>query len=103
MTKLANNLRPIHPGEMLREDILPGANLSVSAAAKRLGVSRQMLNDIVCEKRPLSAAMCLRIAKLFGSTPDFWMRLQATYDLKKAAADKAIAKSISRIEPVSVP
>lgn len=99
---MTNNLRPIHPGEMLREDILPAADLSVAAAAKALGVSRQMLNDIISEKRPLSAAMCLRIAKLFRSTPEFWMRLQSAYDLKKAAADKEVRKSITRIRPLSL-
>jgi addiction module HigA family antidote len=78
----------IHPGEVLREDVLPEVGLSVSAAAKALGVSRQMLHDILAERKPLSAAMCLKISRLFGSSPEMWIRLQASFDLKKAAQDK---------------
>lgn len=59
--------------------------MSAAAAAKALGVSRQMIHDILGERKPLSAVMCLRISRLFGSTPEFWIRLQAEYDLKKAA------------------
>ena len=57
-----NGLPPVHPGEIIREDILPSAGLSVTAAAKALGVSRQMLHDILAGRRPLSAVMCLKVA-----------------------------------------
>jgi len=77
-----NRLPSVHPGEILREDILPETGLSAAATARALGVSRQMVHDIFAERRPLSAAMCLKISRLFGSTPHFWMRLQANYDLK---------------------
>ena len=83
-------LPPIHPGEFLREDILPETGLSVSAAARALGVSRQMLHEILAERKPLSAVMCLKISRPFGSSPEMWMRLQASYDLKKAARDKRV-------------
>ena len=79
-----NGPPPIHPGEIIREDILPEVGLTVTAAAKALGVSRQMLHGILAERRPLSAVMCLRISRLFGSSPEMWMRLQATYTLKKS-------------------
>ena len=82
-----NSLPPVHPGEIIREDILPEVGLSVTATAKALGVSRQMVHDILAERKPLSAVMCLKFSRLFGSTPQFWMRLQAEYDLKKAASD----------------
>jgi addiction module HigA family antidote len=59
-----------------------------------------MLHGILAEKRPLSGAMCLRLARLFGSTPDFWMRLQAAYDLAKASSDRKLMTRISRIVPV---
>ena len=72
-----NRLPPVHPGEIIREDALPEMGLSVTAAAKALGVSRQMLHDILAERKPLSAVMCLKISRLLGSTPEFWMRLQA--------------------------
>ncbi len=77
-----NKLPPIHPGEILREDILPSTGLSMTATAKTLGLSRQMLHDILAERKPLSAVMCLKVSRLFGSTPEFWIQLQSTYDLK---------------------
>jgi addiction module HigA family antidote len=81
-------LPPVHPGEILKEDVLPSVGMSVPTAAKALGVSRQMLHDILAERKPLSAIMCLKVARLFGSSPEVWMRLQATYDLRKAAQNR---------------
>ena len=98
-----NGLPPVHPGEILREDVLPEVGLSVMATAKALGVSRQMLHDILAERRPLSAVMCLKLSRLLGSTPDFWMRLQAEYDLKRAAQDKKVMKRVAQIVPVKPP
>jgi addiction module HigA family antidote len=97
-----NRLPPVHPGEIIREDILPEVGLSVTAVAKSLGVSRQMVHDILAERRPLSAVMCLKIARLFGSTPEFWMRLQAEYDLKKAAQDRKVMTRVARIVPLKL-
>ena len=98
-----NQLRPVHPGEIIREDILPSAGLSVVATAKALGVSRQMLHDILAERRPLSVLMCLKLSRLFGSSPDFWMRLQAAYDLKMAQQDKKLMDRVAGIVPVTLP
>ena len=98
--KKRNALPPVHPGEIIREDILPQCGLSVTAVAKALGVSRQMLHDILAERKPLSAVMCLKVSRLFGSTPEFWIRLQAEYDLKKAAQNKKVMERVARIEPV---
>jgi len=98
--KRKNELPPVHPGEVIKQDILPSTGLSVKAAAKALGVSRQMLHDILAERRPLSAVMCLKVSRLFGSTPEFWMRLQASYDLKKAEQNKKIMQRVARIVPV---
>jgi antitoxin HigA-1 len=98
--KRKNRLPPVHPGEIIREDVLPEVGLSVTGAAKALGVSRQMLHDILAERKPLSAIMCLKISRLLGSTPEFWMRLQADYDLKKAAQNKDVMKRVGRILPV---
>src|SRR6266481_1124035 len=95
-----NGLPPVHPGEIIKEDILPSVGLSVTAAAKALGVSRQMVHDILAGRKPLSAVMCLKISRLFGSTPEFWMRLQADYDLKKAAQNKKVMARVARITPV---
>ena len=95
-----NGLPPVHPGEIIREDILPELGLSVTATAKALGVSRQMVHDILAGRKPLSAVMCLKVSRLFGSTPEFWMRLQAEYDLKRAAQNKKIMQRVARIMPV---
>jgi addiction module HigA family antidote len=99
-TTKKNALPPVHPGEVLREDILPEVGLSVSAAARALGVSRQMLHGILAERKPLSAVMCLKVSRLFGSSPEMWMRLQAAYDLKKAAGDKKVMERVARIVPI---
>ncbi len=95
-----SGLPPVHPGEILKEDILPSAGLSVTAAAKALGVSRQMLHDILAERKPLSAVMCLKLSRLFGGSPEVWMRLQAAYDLKMAEQDKKIMARVVRIMPL---
>jgi antitoxin HigA-1 len=94
-------LPPVHPGEIIKQDILPSVGLSVTAAAKALGVSRQMLHDILAERKPLSAVMCLKVSRLFGGTPELWMRLQAAYDLKRAERDKKVMARVARIVPVS--
>jgi antitoxin HigA-1 len=93
-------LPPVHPGEILKEDILPSVGLSVTAAAKALGISRQMLHDILSERRPLSAAMCLKVSRLLGGSPEVWMRLQAAYDLKVAEQDKRVMARVALITPL---
>jgi addiction module HigA family antidote len=90
----------VPPGEIIKRDILPSTGLSVTAAANALGVSRQMLHDILAERKPLSAVMCLRLSRLFGSSPEMWMRLQAAYDLKRATEDKKVMARVARIVPV---
>src|SRR5260370_36622711 len=72
--KKRNGLPPVHPGEIIREDILPEAGLSVTAVAKSLGVSRHMLHDILAERKPQSAAMFLKFSRLLGSTRGFCVR-----------------------------
>jgi len=95
-----NELPPVHPGEIIKEDILPSVRLSVTAAAKALGVSRQMLHDILAERKPMSAVMCLRVSRLFGGSPEVWMRLQAAYDIKKAEQNKTVMARVARIVPI---
>jgi len=73
-----------HPGEQLREDVLEANELSVSDAAKLLGVTRTTLSKIVNKKSSITANMALRISKVFGGTPHFWLRLQMEHDLNKA-------------------
>jgi addiction module HigA family antidote len=95
-----NALPPVHPGEILKEDVLPSAGLSVTAAAKALGVSRQMLHDILSGRKPLSTVMCLKVARLLGGSPAVWMRLQAAYDLKMAEQDKSVMRRVAQIRPL---
>ena len=97
-----NGLPLIHPGEIIKDDILPSVGLSVTDAAKALGVSRQMLHGILAGRKPLSAVMCLKVARLFGGSAELWMRLQATYDLKKSAQNKKILARVARIVPLKV-
>ena len=95
-----SGLPPVHPGEILKEDVLPSAGLTVTAAAKALGVSRQMLHDILSERKPLSAVLCLKLSRLLGGSPEVWMRLQAAYDLKTAEQDKKIMARVVRVTPL---
>ena len=72
---------PVHPGEILREDVLPSLVLSVSEAARRIGVSRQQLHRVLACTHPITTEMALRIGKLAGNGPELWQRLQQAYDL----------------------
>ncbi|MBI5141942.1 MAG: HigA family addiction module antidote protein [Nitrospirae bacterium] len=73
--------RPTHPGEMLREDFLPDFKLTVSGLAMALGVSRQTINELVHERRAVSPEMAIRLSRLFGNTPEFWLNAQRAVDL----------------------
>ena len=74
-------IEPVHPGEILREDILPALQMSKSAIADALGISRQTLHAIISEKQPVTAEMAVRFGKLFGNGGLFWINLQRNYDL----------------------
>ena len=73
--------KPPHPGEFLREDYMPDCELSVAGLAERLGVSRQSVNELVRERRAVSPDMALRLGRLFGTTPQYWLNLQRNVDL----------------------
>ncbi|WP_232050847.1 HigA family addiction module antitoxin [Arabiibacter massiliensis] len=73
--------RPTHPGEVLREELMPAYGLTVAGLAKRLGVSRQSVNELVRERRALSTDMALRLARLFGTSAEYWLALQRGVDL----------------------
>lgn len=86
---LTAGLRPVHPGEILREDVLPALGRSKAEIARLLGVSRQTLYAIIDEKQPITVPMALRIGKLCGNGGEIWMRLQQSYDRKLAERDLA--------------
>jgi addiction module HigA family antidote len=92
--------RPIHPGEILREDFLPEYALSVTALAEALGVSRQSVNELLRERRAVSPEMALRLGKLFGTSPEFWLNLQCNVDLWDAA--RGLKREIAHIHPLQV-
>jgi antitoxin HigA-1 len=73
--------RPTHPGELLREETLPAASLSQSELAARLGVSRRIVNDLVHERRSVNPDLAHRLARIFNTTPEFWLRLQEAVDV----------------------
>ena len=77
---------PSHPGALL-DDIIPATGRSKTEIARLLGISRQQLYDIMAEKKPVSAAVAVRIGKLFGNGPGVWLRMQATYDGWRAERD----------------
>jgi len=79
-----NKLAPIHPGEILREEFIKPHGLSQNALARGLKVPPRRINEIVLEKRGITADTALRLSLYFGNSPEFWMNLQTHYDLKAA-------------------
>ena len=77
---------PCHPGEIVKHECLEPLGLSVTRAAKGLGVTRQTLSDLINEKSGISVEMAIRLSKAFGSTPETWLKLQLAYDLWQAQA-----------------
>lgn len=76
---------PVHPGEILREDYLAPLNMSAGALAKRLNVPRTRIERLAAEHSPVTPDTALRLARFFRTSPEFWMNMQASYDLKKEA------------------
>jgi addiction module HigA family antidote len=93
-------IRPTHPGEMLREDFIPDFGLTVSGLAKLLGVSRQSINELLRERRAVSPEMAIRLARLFGNSPEFWLNAQRAVDLWDA--NLAIKAQAKLIQPLRV-
>jgi len=81
---LTKGLRPVHPGELLREDVLPALGRSKVDMAALLGISRQHLYDLLQERKSVTPAMALRVGKLTGTSPESWMDMQRNYDLARA-------------------
>jgi addiction module HigA family antidote len=92
-------IRPAHPGEMLREDFIADYGLTVSELAKALGVSRQTVNELLRERRAVTPEMALRLARLFGNSPEFWLNAQRAVDLWDA--ERTLKKSVDRIKPLT--
>src|ERR1700722_5489184 len=93
-------LPPMHPGELLREEILPALDRPKTEIAKLLGVSRQTLYDILDEKQPVTPIMAWRLGKLCGNGPELWLNLQKRYDLQRA--EQELGEKIEAIPTLEV-
>ncbi|HPO14055.1 MAG TPA: HigA family addiction module antitoxin [Candidatus Hydrogenedentes bacterium] len=96
--KIKRKTRPTHPGEMLREDFLPDYGLTATSLAEALGVSRQTINELLRERRALSPEMAIRLSRLFGNTPEFWLNAQRAVELWEAR--KNLKTALPRIRPL---
>jgi antitoxin HigA-1 len=92
-------LPPVHPGEVLREEFLVPLGLSASAVARAAHVPRTRIERLVHERVDLTPDTALRLARYFGTSPEFWLNLQVAYALEKA---KALADDLDRIEPTAI-
>lgn len=89
------NRAPLHPGALLREDVLPAIGEPVMTVAKKLGVTRQHLHRILAEKAPVTPEMAIRLGKFCGNGPDLWLRMQQAHDLWHA--ERALRTEIAKI------
>jgi len=92
MVKRNKNIPETHPGEVLREDVLPALSMNKTAIAKALGISRQTLYDIINEKQPVTPDMAVRLGKLCGNGPHLWLNMQTAYDLWHAQRRVDVSK-----------
>lgn len=96
-----NKMRAIHPGEILREEFLAPLGMSANALSMALRVPAPRVNDIVRERRAITPDTALRLARYFDTTPEFWLNLQTTYDLKQA--EQALGHTIRQeVSPMAV-
>jgi addiction module HigA family antidote len=98
VTVATKKLAPVHPGEVLREDFLNPMQLSPYAVARACGLPRTRIERVARGEAPVTADTALRLARYFGTTPAFWMNIQAQFDLECAADDMAAA--LKKIEPL---
>lgn len=92
-------LRPIHAGEILREEFLKPLNMSASALATAIEVTPARINEIIREHRGITADIALRLSKYFGTTPEFWLNLQQHYGLAVAWQSETTQRAIEHISP----
>ena len=90
---------PTHPGEMIREDFMPDYELTTASLANALGVSRQTINELLREKRSLTPTMALRLSRLFGNSPEFWLNTQHARDLWES--ENRFKKELKKIRPLN--
>jgi antitoxin HigA-1 len=91
---LKNGMRPVHPGEILKEDFLKPAGLSANALAKALRIPAPRINDVVLERRGITADTAMRLARYFGGDAQSWLNLQSIYDLR--VAERSNSRKVAR-------
>lgn len=100
---IANNIKreipPTHPGEMLREDFMPDYRLTATSLAAALRVSRQTVNELLRERRAVTPVMALRLSRLFGNSPGFWLNVQHARDLWDS--EHRYHEELARIQPLN--
>jgi addiction module HigA family antidote len=94
-----NGMRPVHPGEILKEEYLTPLGMSANALAKALNLAPSRINDVVLERRGITADTAVRLARYFNSDAQFWLNLQAAYDLRVVETSVQMKKAISKIQP----
>lgn len=98
MSSLLKGLRPVHPGEILREDVIPALGRPKIEIARLLGISRQTLYDILAGNQSVTVPIAYRIGKLTGTTPESWCRMQLNYDLRTQAPSTEELDRIPELE-----
>jgi addiction module HigA family antidote len=98
---MANKMRPIHPGEILKEEFLAPIEMSATQLAKSLRVPVNRITQILHHTRSITADTALRLSRFFKTSPEFWMNLQSTYDLREAQ-EKINLHQINRIMPINL-
>ena len=101
MSRPVNRMRPVHPGEVLREDYLVPLGLSVNALSIALGVPATRMHEIVKERRAVTADTATRLARYFGGDAASWLMLQANYDLKTLPTRELIERQVSSRQPMA--
>ena len=98
---MAKKLNPVHPGEILREEFMLPLAISSNSLARAVGVTPTRINEIVRERRGITADTALRLARFFGTDVQSWMNLQAHYDIECAQAE--VGRALTRIKPLQKP
>ncbi len=97
--KNKREIPPTHPGEMIREDFMPDYSLNTTSLASALGVSRQTINELLRERRAITPVMALRLSRLFGNSPEFWLNAQHARDIWES--QQQYEKELNQIQPLT--
>ena len=99
LNTISREIPPTHPGKMLMEDFMPDYDLTTTSLANALGVSRQTINELLRERRAISPVMALRLSRLFGNSPEFWLNVQHARDIWESK--QRFQKELKQILPLN--